>query len=107
MVRKISRHPRAKAYAYCIPEQSPLETGWYLDPSDNQGNPIEGKLWGIADTTMAFVNEPPPGSGTNLSLEDGTGRFDVVFVANRDIYTSEELYVDYGKFYDRSDYHSS
>ena len=101
MIRKISRHPRAKAYAYCT------EHGWYLDPSDSQGNPVEGKLWGIADTTMAFVNEPPPGSGTNVSLEDGAGRFDVVFVASREIYASEELYVDYGKFYDRSDYNSS
>ena len=62
------------------------------------------KLWAMADTTLAFVNEPTIGQDTNLSIEDGANVLDILFVANRDINSSEELLVDYGKSYNRSDY---
>lgn len=98
MAAKVQRHPAAQQYVFCAVD------GWYLDPTDSQGGPQQGKLWGFADTTMAFVNEPPPDRRTNIEIQEGSKPSDVLFVANQTIYAAEELLVDYGAFYDRSSY---
>lgn len=53
---------------------------------------------------LALVNEPPPGSRTNVTFENGKDDLDVLFVASKDIAILEELYVDYGTKYDRTGY---
>jgi hypothetical protein len=83
---------------------------------------------------LAYANEPPKGAeGTNCFVETGTfdsmlvvhhqahydisasllfqtgsrGPEETLFVANRDIQPSEEIYIDYGLSYDRSSYAKS
>lgn len=54
---------------------------------------------------MAYVNEPMRGGpGCNLSIEDGSGAWDQLYVALGDIAEGQELYIDYGLMYDRSSY---
>ena len=57
----------------------------YLDPTYDQGELVERKLWFSADTTMACVNDPPPGYQKNVSFGDGTDDLDVLFIAHQDI----------------------
>ena len=98
MDAKVEDCPNAKGYVFAS------DAGWFLDPTDSEGRVAVGKLWWLADTTLAFVNEPQKGQDTNISLADGSDELDVLFIASRDIRPSEELLVDYGKFYDRSQY---
>jgi hypothetical protein len=55
---------------------------------------------------LAYVNEPLAGSqGCNLSYADNDkDPCDVRFVAVCDIAAGEELFIDYGRLYDRSAY---
>ena len=95
---KVSKWPAAKGYVFAS------NAGWFLDPTNSEGRVAVEKLWRLADTTLAYVNEPQKGQDTNISMADGSDELDVLFVASRDIGPSEELLVDYGKFYDRSQY---
>ena len=53
---------------------------------------------------MAYVNEPTPGSSNvNLEIIDGLDG-DVMFRAVQELKKGEELYIDYGRLYDRSTY---
>lgn len=98
MARKVAQHPDAQQYVFNT------QNGWFLDPTNAKGKPREGKLWGLVDTTLAFVNEPPPGMTTNVEIRDGRTPLDVLFIASRCISAKEELLVDYGSLYDRSSY---
>lgn len=98
MNNKVLKYPAAKGYVFGS------EQGWYLDPTDAEGKANLTKLWGLADTTLAFVNEPSVGQDTNVSIEGGASDLEILFVANRNIYTSEEILVDYGRTYNRSAY---
>lgn len=98
MDEKVRQWPAAKGYVFAS------DAGWFLDPTNSQGQSAVRKLWWLADTTLAFVNEPQKGQDTNISMADGSDELDILFVASRDIRVSEELLVDYGKFYDRSQY---
>ena len=78
-------------------------TGYLCDP----GIPlIEGLNVGAAwiqwPTTLARINEPPPRHDVNVEThEEG----DVLtFFVRRDCAAGEELYLDYGRDYDRSSY---
>lgn len=53
-------------------------------------------------TLLALVNEPPVGVDVNL-LPTVTAE-SVAFVAERDIYQGEELWIDYGPMYNRAHY---
>lgn len=98
MDAKVRQWPAAKGYVFAS------NAGWFLDPTDSEGRVAVGKLWWLADTTLAFVNEPQKGQDTNIRMADGSDELNILFVASRDIRSSEELLVDYGKFYDRSQY---
>jgi hypothetical protein len=52
---------------------------------------------------MAYVNEPTVGSSVNVDITDGLDG-DVVFRAVRTLHKDEELFIDYGRMYDRSTY---
>ena len=61
-------------------------------------------LFGLikVDTTIARINEPPTGGDVNVFTRvDASG---VSVVAERNIFTGEEVFMDYGRVYDRSDY---
>lgn len=53
-------------------------------------------------TLLALVNEPPAGVDVNLVPE--VSQAAVAFVADRDIFKGEELWIDYGLNYDRRHY---
>ena len=99
MESKLSRHPAVEGYVYGVDDYG------YLDPTDEQGGATDRKLWGIASTSMAFVNEPSLSSGgRNTTFEDGSDPLDILFVTERDVARDEELLIDYGTRYDRRDY---
>ena len=60
------------------------------------------------DPTLAYINEPttsPYVGGVNVDVDiNGTS---VRFYAVRDIMPGQELFVDYGRDYDRRDYDSA
>ncbi len=83
-----------------------------LDPTDASGKLMEplpfieslpqlGGSFAVA-TTLCLINEPPPGSDVNVdSVEEGKV---VTFVTGRRVSKGEELFLDYGRNYDRSTY---
>ena len=95
MLQKVQRCPRAAAYVFAT------DTG-YLDPTDQDGLPFQRLLW--IDASMAFVNEPPVGLSVNMVIVDGKSHYDLLFVSSKDIPAGAELYLDYGRLYDRSSY---
>ena len=82
--------------------------GLYLDPTDAAGRvssrPGPGLPWLDVDPSLAYVNEPRPGSSVNVSILDEGPAREVRFVAAQDISPGEELFIDYGQQYDRSGY---
>jgi hypothetical protein len=99
MEAKLAKYPALEGYVYGVDNHG------YLDPTNEAGVATDRKLWGFASTSMAFVNEPPISSGgRNTTFEDGNGPLDVLFVTERDIARDEELLIDYGTRYNRSDY---
>eukprot|EP01026_Neomeris_dumetosa_P016749 TRINITY_DN1639_c0_g2_i1.p1 TRINITY_DN1639_c0_g2~~TRINITY_DN1639_c0_g2_i1.p1 ORF type:complete len:241 (+),score=43.32 TRINITY_DN1639_c0_g2_i1:127-849(+) len=100
---KSQRCPRVKGYIFR------MDNGMILDPTDMSGEPSDkpspGLPWWPIDVSLAFVNEPPRGGkGTNIVIEVGTNPTEVMFVATRDIFKDEEVFVDYGLYYDRTSY---
>ena len=59
-------------------------------------------LPGSVPTLLSLINEPPMGADVNVDTEE-TG-LDMTFFLNRDVVAGEELYIDYGRNYDRSSY---
>ena len=84
-----------------------LRDALYLDPTDNTGHPSKypapGLPWLGIDPSMAYVNEPTVGSSVNVEVTDGMDG-DMVFRAARSLQKDEELFIDYGRVYDRSTY---
>ena len=86
-----------------------------LDPTDDTGALLDmlpccgwppqlaGVLGGSIPTTLALINEPPPGvGGVNVLTEIVENS--LVVSTGRDVAKGEELYLDYGPRYDRSGY---
>lgn len=77
-----------------------------LDPTNRQGQ-LELELTYLGglvkvNTILARINEPPIGKDTNVySRVVGDS---IQLIAERDIFAEEELFVDYGSKFDRSDY---
>eukprot|EP01025_Chloroclados_australasicus_P004217 TRINITY_DN1100_c2_g1_i1.p2 TRINITY_DN1100_c2_g1~~TRINITY_DN1100_c2_g1_i1.p2 ORF type:complete len:224 (-),score=23.15 TRINITY_DN1100_c2_g1_i1:292-963(-) len=100
---KSQQCPRVKGYIFCT------DNKMVLDPTDMTGEPSDkpspGLPWWPVNPTMAFMNEPPRGGkGTNVVIEVGKNPADVMFITTRDVYKDEELFVDYGLYYDRTSY---
>eukprot|EP00798_Chlamydomonas_sp_ICE-L_P024179 gene24179-9769_t len=104
MTAKAETAPLARQYVFRT------DDGRYLDPTDIEGKPCPrpapGPMWPAdINIALAYANEPPVGSaGPNASLEDGETPLDILFVASRDIVEGEEIFIDYGKSYDRGGY---
>lgn len=79
-----------------------------LDPTNKLGIlDLElSYLFGLlkVPTTIARINEPPPGKDCNVATSIDGAR--VIVTADRDIFADEEIFMDYGRTYDRSDYTS-
>jgi SET domain-containing protein len=57
------------------------------------------------DVSLAYVNEPRAGScGCNVRVEEGSTAVELLFVTTADISAGQEIFVDYGTSYDRSQY---
>ena len=90
----------AKKYMFAINDEQ------VIDPTNSAGTlDLELTfLFGLlkVDTMLARINEPPIGGDVNVYTRvDATG---VVVIAERNIFTDEEILMDYGRVYDRSDY---
>lgn len=83
-----------------------LDDDLVLDPTNAQGLIDLGIPYALglyrADTTMGRVNEPPVGKDCNVFTKITAEN--VEYIAERDIFSGEELFIDYGCFYDRSQY---
>jgi hypothetical protein len=86
--------------------------GCILDPTGDDGYPSArptpcNVFWPFqVDTTLSYVNEPSLQFRTNVRVEDDPDdpMVGLIFVSDRDIEAGEELFIDYGVSYDRSDY---
>ena len=90
----------AKKYLWMISEDL------VLDPTNALGllDLEVPYLFGVyrANTMMARLNEPPPRADCNVVTR--VSGVQVEFVAERDLFADEELFIDYGSLYDRGDY---
>ena len=55
-------------------------------------------------TTLTRINEPPKGRDVNVVTSEDRESRTVTFSLERDVYEGEELFIDYGLSYDRSQY---
>lgn len=74
------------------------ETLWSLLP------PVRTLIAKKNPTLLCLCNEPPLGGDCNVSVEVSEDKQLVIFSTSRDVESGEELYIDYGKSYDRSTY---
>ena len=102
MLQKALFAPNCKRYVF----QTDLRI--WLDPTDAAGllvsKPNGSVLSWKWDASMAYVNEPPAGHAVNVEIVDGVDNLDLIFKATCDIPAGTEIFLDYGKTYDRSSY---
>ncbi|KAL3138036.1 hypothetical protein ABBQ38_005269 [Trebouxia sp. C0009 RCD-2024] len=102
MLQKASVAPNCKRYVF------QTDSHVWLDPTDSAGllihSPNSSILSWKWDASMADVNEPPAGRAVNVEIVDGVSNLDLIFRATCDIPAGSELFLDYGKTYDRSSY---
>lgn len=90
----------AKKYMWALDEET------VLDPTNAAGildleMSYAGGLIKV-DTIMARINEPPPKKDCNVYSKITGATIEII--AERDIFSDEELFVDYGQTFDRTDY---
>jgi len=106
MAVKAQRCPQVEQYVFTT------DSGFYLDPTDASGRapspyPGPGLVWPFpTPIPLAVANEPTEGSsGPNCSVENGNeDDKELLFVTSRDIMVGEEIWIDYGRYYNRSGY---
>ncbi|KAK9844023.1 hypothetical protein WJX81_002141 [Elliptochloris bilobata] len=108
VLAKVATAPRTRDYVLLVPE---LPQPRYLDPTDASGCPSAwpgpGLPWLLqADPTLAFMNEPPAGGDVNVCFGEALrgDPLEVRFVAARQLEAGQELFIDYGRAYNRSSY---
>ena len=102
MLHKASLAPNCKRYVF------QTDSCMWLDPTDTAGLLVDNPgfpvlSWGC-DARMAYINEPPQGRAVNVEIVDGADSLDLVFKASQHISAGSELFLDYGRTYDRSSY---
>ena len=78
-----------------------------LDPTDSGGQLLDNVPWVLntfatVPTLLCRINEPGPGGDVNVVAEETDDS--VRFLLERAVRAGEELFIDYGPFYDRSGY---
>lgn len=109
-------YPQAVGYSWRFTDNK-----FVLDPTDDEGN-IDMYCYGGGDalsnavfktllsfmrvgTELTRINEPPIGAGgCNVSAREDLEKREVVFTLCRDVVVGQELFLDYGLDYDRSNY---
>ena len=109
-------YPQAVGYSWRFTDNK-----FVLDPTDDEGN-IDMYCYGGGDalsnavfktllsfmrvgTELTRINEPPIGAGgCNVSARENLEKREVVLTLCRDVVVGEELFLDYGLDYDRSNY---
>ena len=98
--------PQTSSYCWVLEEGQ----GGVLDPTDERGVLLEplprlalgGFTLGAVPTTLALINEPGLGFDVNVATEQRGS--EMLFSTSRDVEAGEELFLDYGRLYDRSSY---
>ena len=109
-LEKIMKYPCAAEYCWQL-----TTSDWVLDPTDDKGELLEfvqlvemlGNDVPLLDafsrpTTLSLINEPPAGGDVNVRVEESVN--EAYLLADCPIRAGEELFLDYGPFYDRSNY---
>jgi len=91
---------KAKKYIWSVIDNK------IIDPTNKYGI-LEMELsyfFGLVkvNTMLARINEPPPQKDVNVYTKITSNGVEVI--AERDIFADEEVFIDYGSKYDRSDY---
>jgi hypothetical protein len=114
---KLYQYPCCETYIWRFSDSKMV-----IDPTDAQGqlqdvtyggNPSTfGSMW-ICKNILGFlskpitlcrVNEPPVGRDRNVKTNEDLDKRTITFLLERDVYQGEELFLDYGPTYDRSNY---
>jgi hypothetical protein len=111
--------PQSEAYIWRFSDNQfvidPTDPKGILQDSCRGGNPSTPLSVGVFATILSFItvptalcriNEPPKGKDVNVVTEEDLKARKVTFLLERDCFAGEELYIDYGLTYDRSNYGS-
>jgi hypothetical protein len=117
---KLKNYPPCEGYIWRFSDNrmviDPTNAVGDLDPVCVGGNPsMPGSLWLFENVLSKYVyanvpsalcriNEPPIGRDVNVVTDENLNDRTVTFQLERDVYTGEELFIDYGFSYDRSMY---
>lgn len=114
---KLSEFPQCEGYIWRFSDNQ-----YVIDPTNPEGNiedfckggnpsmplsiPLFQTLLGFlrVTTTLCRINEPPKGKDVNVVTNEDLQSRTVTFALERDVYAGEELFIDYGLSYDRSQY---
>ena len=77
-----------------------------LSTRDHQNEKKTTNRWFAKSTLLCRINEPPKGYDVNVVTVEHLYNRSVSFVTERTILPNEELFIDYGLHYDRSQYRS-
>jgi hypothetical protein len=114
---KLRQYPWCEAYIWRFSDNKMI-----IDPTDAMGN-IQDYTYGgnpttpgsllLCNTILQFfgkpttlcrINEPPLGRDVNVCTQEDLEKRTITFLLERDVFQSEELFMDYGVNYDRSRY---
>ncbi len=116
-MKKYNNVPDAGTYAWRFTDNE-----FFIDPTNCEGILCDYCMGGTDDfplsyflhekilpskvpTLLARINEPPiGGGGCNVRTEENLKKREVIFELSRDVSAGEELFMDYGLSYDRSNY---
>jgi hypothetical protein len=89
------------------PATQTYTASFVIDPTTATGDLQESVPWifntfATMPTLLCRINEPGRGGDVNVVAEEGERS--VAFVVERDVKAGEELFLDYGPYYDRSNY---
>ena len=115
---KLKEYPACETYVWRFGDSQMI-----IDPTNEEGK-LENECMGgstiplskflfqnilkdwTVPTTLARINEPPRGYDCNVETEEDIESRRVVFQLSRDVGAGEELFMDYGLTYDRSNYNT-
>lgn len=116
-LNKLREYPQCEGYIWRFSDNQ-----FVIDPTNAQGNiedlcrggnpsmPLSLALfdtifraWAVP-TLLCRINEPPKGRDVNVVTNEDRQTRTVTFSLERDVYEGEELFIDYGLSYDRSQY---
>lgn len=114
-LEKLRKFPQCEGFVWRFSDNR-----YVIDPTDSigelrdfciGGTMTPGSRWisetllkRAVPTTLCRINEPPLGRDVNVVTSEDLSERKVTFVLERDVFPGEELFIDYGLYYDRSSY---